>query len=103
MHVLKPKINKEKIENIISKLEKNKRNEKHNINKSESFLKIDSIKILKDISQQIKELQNKLYLENKILMNLNKQKKADSEKYKKSIEKYKEMEKNLEENISKKK
>ncbi len=102
MHVLKPKINKEKIENIISKLEKNKRNEKHNINKSESFLKIDSIKILKDISQQIKELQNKLYLENKILMNLNKQKKADSEKYKKSIEKYKEMEKNLEENISKK-
>ena len=45
MHVLKSKINKEKIENIISKLEKNKANENHNINKSESFFKIDSIKI----------------------------------------------------------
>ena len=59
MHVLKSKINKEKIENIISKLEKNKAKENHNINKSESFLKIDSIKILNDISQQIKQLQNK--------------------------------------------
>ena len=102
MHVLKSKINKEKIENIISKLEKNKANENHNINKSESFLKIDSIKILNDISQQIKQLQNKLYIENKILMNLNKQKKIDSEKYKKAMEKYKEIEKSLEENKSKK-
>ena len=102
MHVLKPKINKEELENIISKLEKNKRNEKHNINKTESFLKIDNIKILNDISQQIKQLQNKLYLENKILLNLNKQRKADSEKYKISMENYKEMEKYLEDNLSKK-
>ena len=102
MHVLKPKINKEELENIISKLEKNKRNEKHNINKTESFLKIDNIKILNDISQQIKQLQNKLYLENKILVNLNKQRKADSEKYKISMENYKEMEKYLEDNLSKK-
>ena len=102
MHVLKPKINKEELENIISKLEKNKRNEKHNINKTESFLKIDNIKILNDISQQIKQLQNKLYLENKILLNLNKQRKADSEKYKISMENYKKMEKYLEDNLSKK-
>ena len=101
MHVFKSKINKEKIENIISKVD-NKRNEKHNINKSESFLKIDSIKILNDISQQIKQLQNKLYLENKILMNLNIQKKSDSEKYKKAKEKYQEMENSLEEKLSKK-
>lgn len=102
MHVLKSKINKEKIENIISKLEKNKRNEKHNINKSESFLKINSIKILNDISQEIKQLQNKLYLENKILMNLNKQRKTGDEKYKQTLEKYKKLESNLEEKLSKK-
>ena len=102
MHVLKSIINKEKLENIISKQEKNKRNEKHYINKSESLLKIDSIKILNDISQQIKRLQNKLNLENKILMKLIKQKKSDSEKCKKTMEKYKEMENNLEENLEKK-